>query len=138
MPNPTSSSGSKLSAISGNASQTILKAPPLPKSLPAHYKREWQALIRHLMGQNAWLPEKASVVEIFLLNVRLIRDAQERMDADGGLITPEGKTHPGSALIARHTGTATKLAAALGLGKDKLAAVTPSKPAKPAASTWSA
>lgn len=135
MVRPTTDHKSKLTAISGNKDAPA-PIPPMPANLPKSYEPEWRGIIEHLQAHDAWVPEKASVVEIYLLNVKAVREAQLMMDLSGGILAG-GKVHPSSAIIARHTGTATKLAAALGLGATKLQASKSSTPAKPTGSTWS-
>ncbi len=111
----------------------------MPVSLNPAYWAEWDGIIRHLHAHDAWTEQKASVVETYLVNLQALRSAQTRMTLDGGPIGPDGKAHVASAIIARHTGTLTKLAGLLGLGKEKLAAIEKDKPTqKPGNSVWQA
>ncbi len=141
MPNPTTDTGSKLRAVSDNPERTAaksIKLPPLPKSLSPTLKKEWQAIIKHMQAQDAWVPEKSSMVEVYLVNLQALREAQDRMTADGGVITPAGKVHPSSAVIARHSGFLTKLGPQLGLGRENLIASPAATAKKPKTSNWGA
>ncbi len=138
MPNPTTSKRSQITAVqTKSAPKKAERIPPLPKTLDPAYKTEWQGIIRHLMAQDAWLPQKASMVEVYLVNLQAMRQAQDRMTADGGVITADGKMHPSSQVIARHSGFLTKLGPQLGLGRENLIAAPATKPTA-AKSTWSA
>ncbi len=130
---------SKLTAIQEQSEQIApFEVPTPPASINPCMWAEWESLIRYLHSQDAWIPEKASVVEIYCINLEALRSAQTRMVLDGGPITAEGKQHPSSMVVARHTGTLTKLAGLLGLGKDRLAAIETDKPQKPGNSAWQA
>ena len=139
MPNPTTSKRSQIKAVQTKSQpKKAERVPPLPKTLDPSYRAEWAAIIRHMRDNDAWVPQKASMVETYLVNLQAMRDAQDRMQADGGVITPDGKVHPASAAIARHSGFLTKLGPQLGLGRDNLIA-NPNRPTtKAKASAWGA
>ncbi|WP_209599400.1 P27 family phage terminase small subunit [Ruegeria sp. HKCCSP351] len=139
MPNPTTSEKSQLTAIQNQTAETVpFEVPIMPESLNPAYWAEWDGLIRHLHRQEAWTPEKASVVETYIINLAAIRSAQMRMTLDGGPIGPDGKQHPASAIIVRHSGALNKLGEQLGLGKGKLLPVKKDEPQTPGNSVWQA
>ncbi|MEP2532958.1 P27 family phage terminase small subunit [Shimia sp.] len=139
MPNPTTNKSSQLRAIKDKSAPTKKeRIPPLPSSLDPSYKAEWTGIVKHLMSRDAWVPQKGTLVETYLINLQAMRQAQDRMTADGGPISESGKPHPASAIIARHSGFLTKIGGQLGLGQEALKPSTPSASAKPAKSTWSA
>ncbi len=139
MPNPTTSEKSQLTAIQNQTAETApFETPIMPESLNPAYWAEWDGLIRHLHRQEAWTPEKASVVETYIINLAAIRSAQMRMTLDGGPIGPDGKQHPASAIIVRHSGALNKLGEQLGLGKGKLLPVKKDEPQNPGNSVWKA
>ena len=136
MPNPATSKGTKLTAIQSKILETKTnRVPPLPSSLPASFKAEWQALVRHMQSLDSWVPQKAGLVESYLINLQAVRDAQAIMQADGGILAG-GRPHPASPIIVRHTATLNKLAEQLGLGKGKLTANPTSKTAPKASLLW--
>ncbi len=130
---------SGLAAVQNQSAEPApFEVPVMPESLSPAYWAEWNGLIRHLHRQEAWTPEKASIVEAYIINLAAIRSAQVRMDLDGGPIGPDGKAHPSSAIIVRHSGALNKLGEQLGLGKGKLLPVKTDKPQKPGNSAWQA
>jgi len=140
MPNPMTAQKSKITAINADKRKSTPKRiPPVPKSLGPAYKTEWQGIIKHLQDHDAWLPQKTSLIEAYLFNLMAMRQAQQVMADDGGIITPDGKPHPASAIISRHSGYVTKLAGQLGLGLENLKPNKPAQPSKPKTkSTWTA
>lgn len=140
MPKMMTESGTKLTAVQSDSSKSAAShVQPLPSSIEPALKTEWTRIIRYLMGQDAWIPEKGTLVETYLLNISIVREAQARMVADGGVITERGTTHPSSTVIARHSGYITKIAPQLGLGREALVAIKPPvKTTKSKPSTWSA
>ncbi|WP_433988657.1 hypothetical protein SuNHUV7_22360 (plasmid) [Pseudoseohaeicola sp. NH-UV-7] len=138
MPNPITSEKSQLTAIQTKPDQGRSKPlPPLPKSLRKEYAAEWKSMIQHLRNIDAWVPQKAGIVETYFLNLMAVRDAQAAMTASGGIVMPDGRIHPSSAIIARHSATVNKLGEQLGLGKGKLIPNAPPK-SNPASKVWSA
>lgn len=119
MPNPLTNEPTKIAAISDKvAPMRPEPMPPLPKSLPASLRGEWRKLIQHLRDAGIWVPQRAGMVEAYLLNLTAIREAQAVMTRDGGILAT-GKVHPASAIISRHSGVLTKLGAQMGLGSPK-------------------
>ena len=118
MPIQTTKSPSKLAAIRSTKDNPPEIFPDLPATLPIMMEPIWQDIIRHMRGLNMWVPEKSSVLEQYLLNLHTVRQAYERMQADGGPITLDGKPHPSSQIIGRHTATSLKCCLLLGLGKE--------------------
>ncbi len=138
MPNPTTNKASQLKAVqTETASSKSVSIPPLPKSLPTSYKAEWRALVQHMRDNDIWVPQKAGLVETYLMNLRAIREAEAFMQAQG-TIMKDGKQNPASAVLVRHSATLNKLAEQLALGRGKVTPTAQTTTAKPAKSTWSA
>ena len=138
MPNISTSKRSQLTAVQAKSeAKAANRTLSLPKSLDSTMRAEWTAIIKYMKAADAWHPQKASMLETYLVNLQAMRQAQDRMTADGGVIMPDGKVHPASAAIARHSGFLTKLGPQLGLGRDNLIPSTaPKTTAKAKASTW--
>ena len=138
MPNPTTAKKSRLTAIQPKPdANTRIGIPVMPNTLPSSYRAEWRALVSHMRENEIWVPQKAGLVEAFLMNLSAVREAEAYMQAHG-VIMADGKQNPASAVLVRHTATLNKLAEQLALGKCKVAPNAPIKPAATKASTWSA
>ena len=103
----------KLSAITGSGTgaspKTPERLPNMPTSLPHAYKHEWQALVTHMRANDIWVPQKAGLIEAYLMNLKAVREAEAFMQ-EHGVIMDGGKPNPASAVLVRHTATLNKLA----------------------------
>ena len=130
MPNPLTSQPSQLAAVrkgsKSSAATSAVTHPPLPRTLRPELQGEWERLIDHQIALGFWAEPKAPLIEQYLMNLTIVRDAQAQLAEDGLLI--DGKAHPASAIIARHSITAAKLASMLHLAKElKVSAKAESK-----------
>jgi hypothetical protein len=106
-----------IATLAGTSKIDRLKIPAFPsRTLPESMQPDWKGIITYMHDRGLWAPEKASLVEGYLINLHAMRSAKTAMDEAGGPIGEEGP-HPASPIIARHSAAAAKIAALIGIGK---------------------
>jgi hypothetical protein len=108
----------KIAVLQPAAADDGIVIPPFPKrSLPKDMEGDWIGIINYMASRSLWAPEKASLIEAYLVNVHIMRTAKQAMDEAGGPVDADGKPHPSSPIIARHSSAASKIASQCGIGK---------------------
>lgn len=101
------------SPIGHNSKNAAFTPPKPPANLPKRVHKDWKDLCHHLHDTGSFGPAKLPLIEVYLLALNCIREAQQQI-ADEGAFT-NGKPHPAMCELQKNATTMSKFSLLLNL-----------------------
>ena len=118
MPKNLTSTGSHLQVLTSKPSARKTTLPPMPPSIPASMKKDFQTLVTVLMESGTWHMSKMPIVETYFTSVSMLRAAAHAVETDGRYYRDDKgnmRTHPAGTEISKATAAINTSARLLGL-----------------------